>query len=172
MIHTEPKVPSVMPGNKPASGGAVTGRTTTTATTTTTAPAPLSSNKWLGTDQSGQKQEAPRSRPPVPTRKPKDRPTWSSHPRVKPTWRGDDITTPEPSTIHPSTRRPSSISRPGRCPSGASCVPMGRCPTFLHERSAWQQLPRGSRAYTQALDGLKASVCDKRAKLVCCVGWS
>merc|ERR550525_1432148 len=45
---------------------------------------------------------------------------------------------------------------------------MSQCPSFIRARNSWKQLRPGTSQYNNALNNLKAKICNSRAKTVCC----
>ena len=54
------------------------------------------------------------------------------------------------------------------CGLGEECTPQNECPTFLEERKKLGTLSRGSTGYTALLERIKARICDKVSKTICC----
>ena len=54
------------------------------------------------------------------------------------------------------------------CGLGEECTPQDECPSFLEERKKLGTLSRGTTGYTALLEKIKARICDKATKTVCC----
>ena len=68
-------------------------------------------------------------------------------------------------------------SRPGargqqgagrQCPQSKECRKQEQCPAFSRQREELGRLPLGSAEYEALLERLKAEVCDRASKRVCC----
>lgn len=55
-----------------------------------------------------------------------------------------------------------------KCDQGRECRPLEECPLFTLERSQLTFIEKGSKAYSEKLAEIKALVCNKKKKKVCC----
>jgi len=54
------------------------------------------------------------------------------------------------------------------CGLGEECTPQDECPSFLEEKNKLGTLSRGSTGHRALLEKIKARICDKATKTVCC----
>ena len=55
-----------------------------------------------------------------------------------------------------------------QCPEAKECRKQEQCPAFSRQREELGRLPLGSAEYEALLERLKAEVCDRASKRVCC----